>query len=80
MRNFQLIRSNDLFAEKIKKENVKSIQKIEKDLRDIIYSLSETEQKIDQIAKILVEGQNETQDLVKRKFTGLGLQNVDLFN
>lgn len=36
--NLQLVQSNDLFGEKIKKENIKSIKNVEKNLRDIIFS------------------------------------------
>lgn len=78
--NFQLVQSNDLLGEKIKKENIKSIQNVEKNLRNIICSTSETDQKITQIAGLLVQGQSQTQELVKRGFAGIAIQNAELFN
>jgi hypothetical protein len=78
--NLQLVQSNDLFGEKIKQENIKSIQNVEKNLRDIICSPSEIDQKIAKIAGLLVQGQDETQELVKKRFAGIAIQNAELFN
>jgi hypothetical protein len=52
LENLQLVQSNDLFGEKIKQENIKSIQNVEKNLRDIICSSSEIDQKIAEIAEL----------------------------
>ena len=79
-KNRQLVQSTDLFGEKVKQENIKSIQQVEKSLRNIICSSAETDQKIAQIAALLVQGQSETQDLVKRGFAGIAIQNSELFN
>lgn len=69
-----------MFGEKIKKENIKSIQNVEKELQDIIRSSSGVEQKIVQITGLLVKSHNETQDLLKRGFAGVAIHNAALFN
>ena len=76
--NAQLVRSDDLLALKIKKANVKSIKQVELELLVILsLDLNESE-KILKIAFLIVEGQTETNQLLKRGFGGLAVQNSQL--
>lgn len=77
-KNFQLVKSDDLFILNIKTEDLKYIQKIDKDLRKMFDYRNETEEKIVQIVKILIEHQNRTQNLIKRKFKDIGGQHSQL--
>ena len=61
------------------KGNLESIQKVKVKLGKIINSENKTENKIVEILALIVEDQNETQNIVKRGFTGIALQNNHLF-
>jgi len=69
----QLVKSDDLMALKIRKENVKSIKKVEAELHIILVSILDTEEKISKIAFLIVERQSETKDLIKLGFSGLAI-------
>ena len=76
--NTQLMTSDDLMTLKIRKENIKSIKQVEIELHSILsLNLGESE-KISRIASLIVEGQTETNELLKRGFGGLTLQNSQL--
>lgn len=70
----QLVKSDDLMAQKIKKK----IKKVKSQLLNILsLDLVESE-KISKIASLVVENQNETNILLKKGFTGLAFQNAQL--
>lgn len=54
------------------------IQKTESGLRKILTSQVGVEEKISQIAVLVMDSQTETQDLLKRDFTGVAFQNQEL--
>lgn len=61
------------------KQNLKTIDTIKIKLKKIINSENKTETKITDILTLIVEDQSKTQDLIKRGFTGIALQNNNLF-
>ena len=76
--NTQLVRSDDLLALKIKKTNVKSIKQVKLELLAILsLDLNESE-KILKIVFLIVEGQTEITQLLKRGFGKLAVQNSQL--
>lgn len=76
--NVQLVRSDDLTATQIKNENRKSIQKVKLELSRILSLDTSESDKITKIASLMVESQTETNELIKRGFGGLALQNSKL--
>lgn len=61
------------------KQNLKTIDTVKINLKKIINSENKTETKITDILTLIVEDQSETQDLIKRGFTEIALQNNNLF-
>lgn len=59
LENIQLVSSKDLMALKIKKENAESIKKVEKELSQIIKSNIKSDEKINRIASLILEGHSE---------------------
>lgn len=76
--DIQLVKSDDLIAPKIKKENQKSIKEVELQLSNILSSGISESEKISRIASLVVGTQSETNELLKRGFGGLALQNSQL--
>jgi site-specific recombinase XerD len=76
--NFQLVKSNNTMAIKVKTENQKSIKKVEKELNKIIKAGGDEEEKVTKITSLILESQNETQEMMKQGFVGLALQNAEL--
>jgi site-specific recombinase XerD len=76
--NFQLVKSNNTMAIKIKTENQKSIKKVEKELNKIINAGGDEEEKITKVASLIVESKNETQEMMRQGFVGLAIQNAEL--
>lgn len=76
--DIQLVKSDDLIAPKIKKENQKSIKEVELHLSNILSSGISESEKISKIASLVVRTQSETNELLKRGFGGLALQNSQL--
>ena len=77
-KDIQLVKSDDLIAPKIKKENQKSIKEVKLQLSKILSSRVSESKKISKIASLIVESQSETNELLKRGFGGLALQNAQL--
>lgn len=61
------------------KQTLGTIGTVETKLKKIINSENKTETKITDILTLIVEDQSEIQDLIKRGFTGIALQNNSLF-
>lgn len=76
--DIQLVRSDSLIAAKIKKENIESINKVKSELKKILTSNIIDSEKISEIISLIVEGQDQTKELLKQGFTGLAIQNAQL--
>lgn len=61
------------------KQTLETISTVKTKLKKIINSENKTETKITDILTLIVEDQSELQDLIKRGFTGIALQNNSLF-
>ena len=61
------------------KQTPETIDNVRIKLKKIISSENRTETKITDILALIVEDQSETQSLIKRGFTGIALQNNNLF-
>ena len=61
------------------KQTPETIDNVRIKLKKIINSENKTEAKITDILALIVEDQSETQSLIKRGFTGIALQNNNLF-
>ena len=72
----KLANSEDVFTLQIPN---KDCQKIENNSRKILDYANEPEEKLVQIVTVLIQGQNETQNLIKRKFKDIGVQHEKLF-
>lgn len=71
MENMHLVKSSDPLDNQIKKTNVQEIKKVEKRLISILNDNSGISEKLVSIEKLLLDGQNSTQELLKLRFTGL---------
>ena len=78
MENIHLVKSSDPLANQIKKTNIQEIKEVEKRLISILNDNSGVSEKLVSIEKLLLYGQNSTQELLKFGFTGLAKQNMEL--
>jgi integrase len=78
--NLQLVRSDDITALKTKKENTQSIKKVKLELSKVLSSNLTEAEKISEIASLMIEGQSQTNELLKLGFSGLALQNSQLLS
>ena len=76
--NTQLVESNHIFAQKIKDENISSIQQVQSAIHDILKSSFGSEQKVAQILSLFFQRQDHTDELLKQGFVALSIQNADL--
>ena len=78
--NVQLVRSDDLLAQKVLNENVVAIEQAELEIKMILQAETSIETKMTQIALLTINEQSQTKELLKKGFSGLALQNVELLN
>ena len=70
----QLVKSDHIFAQKIKNENIASIQQVQSAISDILQSSVESEEKVTQILSLFFQRQDHTDKLLKQGFVGLSMQ------
>lgn len=65
---------------KLLKESVKTIKQVKSKVAAILKDETQTNEKITQLAILIIEEQSETKNLLKKGFSGLALQNVELLD
>ena len=76
--NTQLVESNHIFANKIKHDNITSIQQVNNKLLEILKEDIDSEKKVSRILSLVFLRQDNTDNLLKQGFIGITIQNTEL--